>query len=89
MSDYPNFPPYKYFLRILKTHSKSALLYIQLWQEKDRFSKVAVQKHLIRREFLISKTIFRNLLTALKYTGVLDFNEDDRTYKISLLGSDD
>jgi hypothetical protein len=86
MTDYGEFPPLKYFLRVLKNCPKSAFLYIQIWQNRgDHFCFVA-KKNDIRKDYLISPTVFRNLLASLAYLNVIRICEDDEIYAIDVLG---
>ena len=86
MSDYSNFPPYKYFSRILKNCPKSALIYIQIWKLKNARMVLVIEKIYIRKDFLLSPTMFRNLITPLMYMGIIKFIEDSKEYRITLNG---
>lgn len=86
MSDYTNFPPFKYFLRVLKTCPKSALLYTQLWKKRGKNLSFHVIKKDIRREFLMSPTLFRNLLSPLMFMNLISFKENDVQYHVDILG---
>lgn len=86
MQDYHNFPPIKYFIRALKTCPKSALIYAQVWNLRDEYMRFEISKAEVRKIFLMSPTIFRNLLTPLMFIGLINFNEDDANFLIELLG---
>lgn len=45
-----------------------------------------IQKKEIRKEFLISPTLFRNLLTPLMFMNLIAFQESDIQYHIDILG---
>jgi hypothetical protein len=85
-SDYNIFPPLKYFLRVLKSCPKSALIYMQLWEKKNKHSKLIIQKKDIRKEYLISPTMFRNLLSPLMFLNLIIFLESDEKFQIDILG---
>ncbi len=86
MKDYNDFPPLKYFMRVLKSCPKSALLYIQLWKRKGKHLNLVTEKKAIRKEYLISPTMFRNLLAPLMFLNLVHFNESDEKYHIDILG---
>jgi hypothetical protein len=87
MKDYYTFPPIKYFIRVLKSCPISAILYIQLWHKRGQTMSFKVIKKDIRKEFLISPTLFRNNLTPLMYINLLSFKESDKDYEISIMGA--
>jgi hypothetical protein len=87
MIDYNDFPPVKYFTRVLKTCPKSALLYVQLWKNKSRNMNLAAAKKSVRKDYLISPTMFRNLLAPLMFLNLIHFIESDEKFQIDVLGS--
>lgn len=87
MKTYSEFPPVKYFLRVLKCCPKSALLYTELWQRKDRNFRLKAQKQDIRKEYLISPTMYRNLLAPLVFLNLIRFSESDEKFQIDLMGT--
>jgi hypothetical protein len=89
MADYENFPPYKYFLRILKTAPKASLLYIELWKKRSKSLKITLSKYNIRKEYLISPTLFRNNICLLRIYGLLEYVEIKDEFYITLHGNDD
>ena len=86
MKDYSEFPPLKYFTRVLKSCPKSALLNIQLWKKKGKHMNCITQKREIRKEYLISPTMFRNLLAPLAFLNLINFIESDDKFRIDVLG---
>lgn len=88
MAEYDYFPPYKYFLRVLKSCPKSALLYSLLWKKQTKKKSLLINKNEIRREFLISPTLFRNLLAPLMFLNLISFKESDLQYHIDIMGPD-
>jgi hypothetical protein len=87
MKEYADFPPEKYFTRVLKTCPKSALLYTQIWKRKSKHKGLVTSKKDVRRDFLISPTLFRNLLAPLMYLNVVKFIESDETFQIDIIGA--
>ena len=86
MKDYNEFPPLKYFIRVLKTCPKSALLYTQIWKKKGKHMKFETRKKDVRKEYLISPTMFRNLLSPLMFLNLVSFIEGDEDFQIDILG---
>ena len=86
MKDYSEFPPLKYFTRVLKVCPKSALLYIEIWIIKGKHTYFAICKKDIRKEFLISPTMFRNLLAPLMFLNLIHFIEADDKIRIDIIG---
>lgn len=86
MKDYSDFPPLKYFVRVLKSCSKSALLYTQLWKRKGKHMTFMIHKKDIRKDYLISPTMFRNLLSPLMFLNLISFIESEEKFQIDILG---
>ena len=86
MHDYLEFPPLKYFNRVLKSCPKSALLYVQLWKKKGKQMCWVTEKKSVRKEYLISPTMFRNLLAPLMFLNLVHFVEGDEEFQIDVLG---
>jgi hypothetical protein len=87
-ASYKDFPPLKYFLRVLKNCPKSAFFYVQLWERKYKMS-LKVSRDEIRKNFLISPTLFRSLLSPLAYMNIINFREHDNLYHIEICGNQD
>jgi len=86
MKDYTDFPPLKYFVRVLKSCPKSSLLYTQLWKKKGKHMNIQIKKRDVRKDYLISPTMFRNLLAPLMFLNLVSFIESDDKYQIDILG---
>jgi len=86
MNGYQEFPPSKYFLRVLKSCPKSALIYAQIWGKKDKHMRLLTNKKDVRKEYLISPTMFRNLLSPLMFLNLINFIESDDGFQIDVLG---
>jgi hypothetical protein len=86
MNDYNEFPPLKYFLRVLKNCPKSAFLYMQIWKKKGKKMHVVTHKKNVRKEYLISPTMYRNLLAPLMFLNLIDFVECDETFQVDITG---
>lgn len=88
MSNYQDFPPFNYFIRTLKSCPKSSFLYAQLWKRKGSRMDFSIQKKDIRKDYLVSPTMFRNLLAPLMFLSLVNFLEVDEKYQITLVGFD-
>lgn len=86
MKDYIDFPPLNYFFRVLKSCPKSALLYVQLWKKKGKHMNLVTKKKNVRKDYLISPTMFRNLLSPLMFLNLISFLESDDGFQIDILG---
>ena len=86
MKDYSEFPPLKYFLRVLKSCPKCALIYVQIWKKKGKHMKVCTHKREVRKDYLVSPTVFRNLLTPLMFLNLIHFVASDDKFEIDVLG---
>lgn len=84
MLDYSTFPPIRQLLNLLKKCPDVALLYIQLWHEKDDNHHLTVDKVDIRNLFHISPTIFRNNCLDLQDEEILSFDETDKYFFIEM-----
>lgn len=87
MKDYSEFPPIKYFIRVLKACPNSALLYTQIWKKRGKSMGFVTHKRDVRKEYLISPTMFRNLLAPLAFLNLINLIEDnDGRYQIDVSG---
>lgn len=86
MKDYNEFPPLKYFIRVLKNCPKSAFLYTQLWKKRSPYMKISAHKKDVRKDYLISPTLFRNLLSPLMLLNLIYFTESDEKFQIEVMG---
>lgn len=87
MQDYSEFPPTKNFIRVLKGYPRSALLYTQLWKKRDEKLRVEAHKKDVRKDYLISPTMFRNLLAPLMSLDLVNFVENDEKFRINVSGA--
>ena len=86
MKDYEDFPPIKYFLRVLKNSPKSALLYVQIWKKSKKKDTIVVKKKDVRKDYLLAPALFRNLLLPLTLLNLINYTEDEVEYIIDLSG---
>lgn len=86
MLDYQQYPPIKYFTRVLKNCPRSAFLYTQIWSKRNKHGALVTEKNHVRKDYLISPTIFRNLLAPLMAMNLIYFVESDDKFEIAMLG---
>jgi hypothetical protein len=80
-------PPARYFVRVLKSCPRAALLYIDLWKNVSILTgSLSIKKNEIRKEHLVSPTIYRNLLASLAYLNLISFIESDDKYQVEVMG---
>jgi hypothetical protein len=89
INDYSEFPPFNYFLRVLKSCPKSALIYAQIWRKRNKNMLVVTAKKEVRKDYLISPTMFRNLLAPLMFLNLIHFIESDEKFEIDIIGKQD
>lgn len=87
MQKYRDFPPVHYFTRVLKHHPKSAYLYLLLWGKCEK-KPLTIQKKDIRKMFLISPTLFRNLISPLVLMRLLTNVQTEKGFVISVTGTE-
>jgi len=88
MKDYKDFPPIRYFERVLKACPKSTWLYTQLWKNKTSKTILKQPRKSIYKDYLISPTLFRNLIIPLIYLHVITCDEYDHEFHIGFSGPD-
>jgi len=86
MKDYNDFPPFKYFLRVLKCCPKSALVYARLWKKRGVQLVIKTNKKDILKDYLVTPTLFRNLMVPLMSLNLVNFTENDDKFQIDILG---
>lgn len=89
MMGYSNFPPFPYFMQILRHFPNSAMLYIKLWSEKNDHHAIKVKKSDISKVFLLTPTNFRNRLFNIMEEGLASVRQTPDFYHIELVGFDD
>lgn len=85
MTSYEDFPPVTTLIRVMKGAPAASLLYVQMWQLAPKAKGYSIPYKQIRKNFLISKTLFRNHLLALGRLDLLKFQETDESFYIDFL----
>jgi len=86
---YADFPPFPYFLQVLRHYPETALLYYKIWSSKNLDHKLAIKKQDIFNTFLISPTVFRNRLVNLMEEGLVSFESTPKFYYIEFVAFDE
>ena len=89
MHDYAEFPPLGSFKRVLQTKPETALLYASLWKMKPKSKRMTVKKNEIKKQFLISPTLFRNALLAIGRMDLISFQESEDLFLIDFYDSNE
>lgn len=82
MNDYADFPPVKLFKRSLLISPKTSLLYLDIYKLRTPGGNFVIQRKDVKKQFLISPTLFRNHLLALSRIDILSFEENPSSYVI-------
>jgi hypothetical protein len=90
MYTYENFPPFPYFISVLKSCPRAVWIYIQLWRSRDEQSRLNFNLRDTRRLFLMSPTLVRNNLMALVELGLVSIHEKpEKEFEIELVDFDE
>lgn len=89
MNNYADFPPIHSFKRVLQSSPQSALLYASLWKNKPKGDRIAIKKREIKKNFLISQTLFRNHLLAISRLDIASFEETTEFYLVDFHAHDE
>lgn len=84
MLDYSNFPPIETFLKVLKRCPQTALLFVDLWREKDQTGHLTIEKTNVRNLYHISPTLFRNHCLDLSDEEILQIDENHLYFLVDL-----
>ena len=76
MNDYADFPPIDSFKNVLRNSPSSADLFVSLWKIKKKSNpRISIERKNIKKNFLISPTLFRNHLLAIGRLELISFEE--------------
>lgn len=84
MRDYSEFPPLHLFIKVLKSHPKSALLFVQIWKKKGASEKISINKEDIRNDYQMSPTMLRGLLLPLMFQNLVQLVEKKDEFQIEV-----
>ncbi len=89
MQSYDEFPPFPYFINVLKQCPRAAWIYAKLWASKDCECKINCTRDDIRYNFFMSPTLFRNALIYLVDLGLASIKErPEADFEIELVDFD-
>jgi hypothetical protein len=90
MHSYEDFPPYPYFISVLRQCPRAAWTYILLWQAREEDQEIRVNRSEIMDSFFMSPTVFKNNLMFLVSLGILSVKEKKgQIYDIELVDFDE
>lgn len=87
--EYSDFPPYHFFIDVMKHALPSLELYVDLWKMQDVSGRVVLEKDKIRTKLLISPTKFRNLSLDLIGLSLLSIDESANLIVVDLVQWDE
>lgn len=84
MKSYNDFPPYPKFLTVLKSLPRVTYLYCQLWDSREPITNtLKIKNNRVQRKFFISRTLFRNHISALaSLHELIEIEEDEDGFSI-------
>jgi len=88
MNDYAEFPPLDSFKRVLRSSPQSADLFASLWKLKPKSNRISIKRKDIKKNFLISPTLFRNHLLAIGRLELITFEETTDFFLIDFYEND-
>lgn len=85
MDEYKDFPQLSKLKKVLQSYPHTALLYITLYKQKPKLSRISVRKNNIKKVYLSTPTLFRNAMLALSKLDLVIMREDPEHFYIDLL----
>lgn len=85
MLSYDKFPPIENFVKVLKHSPNAALIYAQLFHQKDEKNHLTISKEDVRNHFQVSSTVFKNVCLHLSEERHLFFTESNKYYFLDLI----
>lgn len=79
-----DYPPYPYLKQVLEHCPKSASLYMDLWESRNKESSVQIKKDEIKSRFFTSLYLFETSLMKLVKEGLVSVDEKRGEYNIEL-----
>lgn len=83
--NYADFPPVKLFLKVLHNCPRAALQLAYLWKLSKKKNGISIRIEDTKKQFLITKTVFRSNLIELGRLGILTFEENLDFFLIDLI----
>jgi len=78
-------PPYHYLLQIADHCPKAVGLYIRLWNERDKYNSLTVEKWCVREKYSSTLAKFRHDLFLLSKEGLASYMENFDEIAIELI----
>lgn len=86
---YSDFPPYHFFITVLRHQPDTAHFYCKIWGESDKNDKLMVDKKMIYNQFLVTPSVFKRKLGYLMEEGLLSSVETQYFYEIDFVRYDE
>ena len=86
---YSDFPPYHFFVTVLRHQPDTAHFYAKLWSMRDKDCKLMVDRKHIYAQYLVSPTVFKRKLAYLMEEGLLSIVETPYFYEIDFVRYDE
>lgn len=82
---FAEYPPIAYLLQVLEHCPKAGATYLQLWQQRDKDSRVSIKRADVRITFLTSLAKFRHDILLLVKEQLVSVHETPTMIKIELV----
>lgn len=79
-------PPSLYFKQVLQHCPVAALLYSEMWSQKDKNNRITIPKKEVFPKFLTSVANLKVRLAMLCREGLINIDEDRKVIKVEVVG---
>ena len=84
-----DYPPYPYLELVLRICPRAGLIYLKLWNERDKYDSVVIFRDQVKTKFLMKTSMFLEKLMLLASEGLVCVEEHPNLLRIELTGWDD
>lgn len=86
---YQDFPPFEFFMTVLRHQADAAHFYCKIWSDRDKKDKLMVDKKAIYSQYLVTPPTFKRKLGYLMEEGLVSVQETPYFYEIDFVRYDD
>ena len=86
---YADFPPYHFFVTVLRHQPDVAHFYAKIWSGRDKDCKLMIDRKQIYTQFLVTPMVFKRKLAYLMEEGLLSLLESPYFYEIEFTNYED
>jgi hypothetical protein len=79
---YKDFPPYEFFMTVLRHAPDVAYFYLKIWSAKAKDNKLLVDRKAIYSQFLVTPITFKRKTGVLMEEGLLSMQESPYFFEI-------